>query len=69
MRKSIEQTRKHNQIIHFRGGLKRTLRNVVRVWQNTWTHAVLEDGTEWIVNPDNVLAIEVEWHDRENKKS
>lgn len=60
----IVQVKKHNQIIHFRGGLKRTLNGVVKVWQNTWTHVLLENGTEWIVNPDNVLAIEIEWLER-----
>lgn len=55
------QNKPHNQIIHFRGGLKRTLNNVVKVWQNTWTHVLLEDGREWIINPDSVLAIEIQW--------
>ncbi len=57
----IVQTKKHNQIIHFRDGNKRTLNNIVKVWQNTWTHILLENGNEWIVNPNNVLAIEIEW--------
>lgn len=59
----IIQERKHNQIIHFKGGIKRTLFNVVKLWQNTWTHILMEDGREFIVNPDNVLMIEVEWID------
>ena len=59
----IIQTKKHDQIIHFKGGAKRTLFNVVKVWQNTWTHLLLEDGREWIINPENVLAIEIKWHD------
>ena len=58
---TIIQDKKHNQIIHFIDGHKRTLLNVVKVWQNTWYHILLEDGTEWIINPDNVLAIEIEW--------
>lgn len=61
MSKPIVQTKPHNQIIHFRGGLKRTLNNVVKVWQNTWCHVLLADGTEWIINQENVLAIEIEW--------
>lgn len=63
----IIQTKPHNQIIHFKGGLKRTLFGVVEVWQNTWTHCLLENGTEWIVNPDNVLAIEIEWKPESKK--
>lgn len=55
------QERKHNQIIHFTDGNKRTLFNCVKVWQNTWTHIKQEDGKEWIINPDNVLMIEIEW--------
>ena len=60
----IIQEKKHNQIIHFISGHKRTLKNVIKVWQNTWTHIVEEDGVEWIINPDNVLAIEIEWLDK-----
>ena len=58
---TIIQDKLHNQIIHFVDGHKRTLLNVVKVWQNTWTHVLLENGVEWIINPDNVLAIEIEW--------
>ena len=60
---NIIQDKPHNQIIHFKGegSPKRTLLNVIKVWQNTWTHCLLENGTEWIINPDNVLAIEIEW--------
>ena len=66
----IFQERKHNQIIHFKDGVKRSLNNVVKVWQNTWTHIRLENGVEWIINPDNVLAIEIEWLEQiKNQKS
>jgi hypothetical protein len=57
----IIQERRHNQIIHFKDGNKRFLKDVIKVWQNTWTHILLENGVEWIINPDNVLAIEIEW--------
>lgn len=57
----ITNKRPHTQIIHFVEGHKRTLHNVVEVWQNTWTHILLQNGVEWIINPDNVLAIEVEY--------
>lgn len=59
----LVQTRRHNQIIHFKDGNKRTLMNVVKVWENTFTHVLLDDGREWIINRDNVLAVEVEWLD------
>ena len=58
---TIIQDKPHNQIIHFIDGNKRTLLKVIKVWQNTWTHVLLENGTEWIINPENVLAIEIEW--------
>ena len=58
---NIIQDKPHNQILHFSSGQKRTLLNVVKVWQNEWTHVLLENGTEWIVNPKNVNAIEIEW--------
>ena len=64
MQNNIIQERKHNQIIHYKDGHKRTLFNVVRMWQNTWTHCLLETGIEWIINPDNVLAIEIQWLDK-----
>jgi len=57
----IIQERRHNQIIHFVDGNKRTIFGVIKVWQNTWTHIVTEKGIEWIINPANVLAIEIEW--------
>lgn len=62
--KTVIQNRKHNQIIHFKDGHKRTLINVVKVWQNAWIHILLETGIEWIINPDNVLAIEIEWKEK-----
>lgn len=58
---NIIQDKLHDQIIHFKDGNKRTLTDVVRVWQNTWTHILLADGVEWVVNPDNVLAVEILW--------
>ena len=57
------QNRKHNQIIHFRDGYKRTINNVIKVWQQGWTHVIQENGIEWIVNDENVDCIEVQWLD------
>lgn len=59
----IIQKRKHDQVIHFKGKVKRTLFNVVKVYEDAWTHIILEDGREFIVNPENVLFVEVKWHE------
>lgn len=48
----------HSQIIHFKGGYKRTIYNVIRVWENEWTHIVTLEGKEWIINKNNVLCVE-----------
>lgn len=64
----IIQERKHNQIIHFKDGYKRTIMNVVKVWQQGWTHIVQENGVEWIVNDDNVDCVEIEWVDKPKPK-
>lgn len=48
----------HTQIIHFVGGTKRTIRNVIGLWENEMCHIVTIEGTEWIINKSNVLAIE-----------
>lgn len=48
----------HDQIIHFRGGVKRHIRNVVYVWENEMTHLITMDGTEWLINKNNVLCVE-----------
>lgn len=48
----------YTQIIHFVGGYKRTIANIVAVWENEFCHIVTLDGTEWIVNKANVLVVE-----------
>ena len=48
----------HDQIIHFKGGYKRTIFNVVYIWENEMTHVVNEAGVEWLINKDNVLCVE-----------
>lgn len=48
----------HTQIIHFIGGYKRTIYNVVRLWENEYTHIITLEGKEWIINKNNVLCIE-----------
>lgn len=49
---------KHRQIIHFVEGTKRTIENVVYIWENEMTHILVDNGTEWIINKDNVLCVE-----------
>lgn len=57
MEKSKE-VKPHDQIIHFIGGYKRTIKDVIRVWENEWTHIITLDGKEWIINKNNVLCVE-----------
>lgn len=47
------------QIIHFVGGIKRTIPNVIKVYENEMTHILTVEGIEWIINKNNVLAVEV----------
>jgi len=49
---------KHRQIIHFVEGTKRTIENVVYIYENEMTHILTEGGTEWIINKKNVLCVE-----------
>ena len=53
--------RSHHQIVHFDNKTKATLLNVAKVWTDTWTHIVLENGREYIINPDRVLYTELQW--------
>lgn len=50
---------KTNQIIHFKGNIKRTLFDVVGVKDNEFTHLKLADGRTVLINKDNVLMIEI----------
>lgn len=47
------------QIIHFVGGYKRTIYNIVKVYENEMTHILTVEGIEWIINKNNVLAVEI----------
>ena len=49
----------HDQIIHFVGGYKRTIKNVQKIWENEMTHVVDGCDREWIINKANVLCVEV----------
>ena len=53
--------KKHNQIIHFDNMTKATLLDVVQVWTDTMVHIVLENGREYIINPNRVLYTEISW--------
>ena len=48
----------HDQVIHFKGGVKRYVQRVKYIWENEMIHLVTEDGTEYIINKDNVLFVE-----------
>lgn len=47
------------QIIHFVGGIKRTIPNIIKVYENEMCHILTAEGIEWIINKNNVLAVEV----------
>jgi|26BtaG_2_1085354.scaffolds.fasta_scaffold01347_16 hypothetical protein len=49
----------HTQIIHFIGDVKRTIRNVQKIWENEWTHIISGSDREWIINKKNVLYVEI----------
>jgi hypothetical protein len=48
----------HTQIIHFVGGYKRTIREIVSVWENECIHIMTKSGIEWVINKKNVLCCE-----------
>ena len=48
----------HTQIIHFKDGFKRTIHNIIEIWENEMVHMKTKEGVEWIINKDNVLAVE-----------
>jgi hypothetical protein len=48
-----------HQVIHFVGGVKRTLFDVVGVKDNEFTHLKLADGRKVLVNKNNVLMVEI----------
>lgn len=48
----------HHQIVHFVGGIKRTIPNVKYIWENEMTHVIDSDGIEWVINKNNVLMVE-----------
>lgn len=52
---------KHSQIIHFSGGRKATILNIVQVWVDSFIHLVTEDGREYIINQNNVDFTEVSY--------
>jgi hypothetical protein len=48
----------HTQILHFVGGIKRTIPNIIKVYENEMCHILTADGVEWIINKNNLLAVE-----------
>ena len=59
----------HTQILHFVGGIKRTIPNVIKVYENQMVHILTVEGIEWIVNKDNLLATEKLPDKKPNKKN
>ena len=47
------------QVIHFVGGIKRTIHGVIAVSENEMTHILTLNGIEWIINKSNVLCVEI----------
>ena len=58
MKKKLQPFEMQNQIIHFIGGQKRYIRNIVFIWENEMTHILTLEGTEWMINKNNVLCVE-----------
>lgn len=48
----------HTQILHFVGGQKKTIINIIKVYENEMCHILTADGIEWIVNKNNLLLVE-----------
>lgn len=48
----------HDQVIHFVDGNKRYIPQVKYIWENEMLHLVTKNGTEYIVNKNNVLFVE-----------
>jgi hypothetical protein len=63
----IRKVKPHRQIIHFIGGQKRTIENVIYVWENEMTHLITLNGIEWIINKNNVLCVEKVYAKRKKK--
>ena len=55
------EVKPHNQIVHFDNSTKATLLNVSKIWTDTMVHIVLENGREYIINPNRVLYTELQW--------
>lgn len=49
----------HTQIVHFVGGVKRTIKGVKQVWENEMTHVIDHEDHEWVINKSNVLMVEI----------
>ena len=46
------------QRIHFANGQERVIRDIIHIERGKWTHLITEDN-EYIINPDQVLFIQV----------
>ncbi|MCK9369535.1 hypothetical protein M0R04_06480 [Candidatus Dojkabacteria bacterium] len=57
--KNFKFVKPRTQIIHFVGGVKRTISDIIAVKENEMVHLTTLSGTEWIINKNNVLMVEV----------
>ncbi len=48
----------HDQIIHFVGGVKVTIKGAKWIWENEMLHIVTADKIEHIINKQNVLFVQ-----------
>jgi hypothetical protein len=49
---------KHNQIIFFKSGHKKTIQNVVDIQENEMTKLITEKGVEYYINKSEVEMVE-----------
>ena len=55
----MRRVKGETQVIHFIGGIKRTIKDVELVWENEMCHVKTSLGVEWVINKSNVLAVEI----------
>lgn len=55
-----------NYHYYFENKICRTIKNVKKVKVDTWIHLSINDGEEWLVNPDKVNCVRIEKIDCSN---
>lgn len=54
----IKEYTLHTQILHFDTGYKRTIKEVICVWENEMVHILTVKGVEWVINKKRILCAE-----------